>query len=304
MSKFFLLPFFLLLASTACAAGSWSTSERDQVRDVCLNNWGGTRSHCECVVDATEAAYPDVRDFFRSTAPSNELLTNLASCEAGSSSDAMGATDTSTPAKTPTNASAAGQSTHIFQSGDTLWSLAARYLGDGNRWPEIVQLNGIGDPNAISNGTPILIPGGALTATQRAPETTRAATTAVCTADQSNTLANAVSTRARDFRESEPPSRIEEMSNYQVEQQSQLSLLATAVDEWGRCLRSAGAPSSHLEYHEAYAEWIAAEELIIQLAIDCYRSDSDPISCITDISTGPAGLRLFEAMQDLSEVRG
>ncbi len=158
------------------------------------------------------------------------------------------------------------------------------------------------------------------------------------------------------------------MSNYLVEQQSQLSLLATAVDEWGRCLRSSGAPSSPLVYHEAYAEWIAAEELVIQLSIDCYRSYSDasatgqpthifqsgdtlwnlaarylgdgnrwaeiarlngigdpnaisngtlilipggaltatsnPISCIADISTGPAGLRLFEAMQDLSEARG
>jgi len=301
MRKFLFLPVFLLLASTACAAGSWSTSERDQVRDVCLNNWGGTRSQCECVVDATEATYPDVRDF----APSNELLTNLASCGVGPSSDAMGATDTSTTATTATNASATGQPTHIFQSGDTLWSLAARYLGDGNRWPEIAQLNGIGDPNAISNGTPILIPGGALTTTPKAPATTRATTTAaVCTVNQSNTLANAVSARARDLSESEPPSRIEEMLNYQVEQQSQLSLLATAVDEWGRCLRSAGAPSSPLVYHEAYAEWIAAEELVIQLAIDCYRSNSDPISCITDIQTGPAGLRLFEAMQDLSEARG
>ena len=72
-----------LLVASACAGGGWSTSERDTVRDVCLKNWGGTRSQCECVVEGTEAAYPDFGAFSRSTTWSNELISNLAPCGAG-----------------------------------------------------------------------------------------------------------------------------------------------------------------------------------------------------------------------------
>ena len=303
MRKFLFLPVFLLLASTACAAGSWSTSERDQVRDACLNNWGGTRSQCECVVDATEATYPDVRDFSRSTAPSNELLTNLASCGVGPSSNAMGATDTSTPAKTATNANATGQPTHIFQSGDTLWSLAARYLGAGNRWPEIAQLNGIGDPNGISNGTPILIPGGALTATPKAPATTRATTATVCTVDQAEAMTAEVASLNRDYHmEAEARRRIEEMPVYLAEQQSQLARLETKVDQLRECLLS-GASSSIQTFWKAFSEWIDAEEVVNGIAVGCYRDHADPIGCMEELIVSPAGQRLYEAMANLDEAK-
>ena len=83
MRKILLLAFALSLVASACAAGGWSTSERDSVRDVCLKNWGGTKSQCECVVEGTEAAYPDFGAFSRSTTWSNELVSNLAPCGAG-----------------------------------------------------------------------------------------------------------------------------------------------------------------------------------------------------------------------------
>lgn len=35
--------------------------------------------------------------------------------------------------------------TYTLKPGDTLWSLAARFLGSGTRWREIAQLNGIKD---------------------------------------------------------------------------------------------------------------------------------------------------------------
>jgi LysM repeat protein len=303
MRKFLFLPFFLLLASTACAAGSWSTSERDQVRDACLNNWGATRSECECVVDATEAAYPDVRDFSRSTAPSNELLTNLASCAVGPSSDATGATDASTPAKTPTNASATGQPTHIFQSGDTLWSLAARYLGDGNRWPEIAQLNGIGDPNAISNGTPILIPGGALTATPKPPATTWApTTTVVCTIDRANALAGEVNLLATDYMEIEASQFGEEIVEFFDEKDRRLARLENKVDEWGRCL--SGAPSSVRAYQAAFSRWIDASWPFAAMGQECYFETFDVETCTQDILNSPTGQRWAEAATNLSELGG
>ena len=30
---------------------------------------------------------------------------------------------------------------HVVRPGDTLWSLAVTYLGDGQRWRDILQLN-------------------------------------------------------------------------------------------------------------------------------------------------------------------
>lgn len=47
------------------------------------------------------------------------------------------------------------------QSGDTLWALAARHLGDGNRWAEIYDLNRgvIADPNVIEVGQVLRLPG-------------------------------------------------------------------------------------------------------------------------------------------------
>ncbi|WP_427017876.1 LysM peptidoglycan-binding domain-containing protein [Pseudarthrobacter sp. P1] len=51
--------------------------------------------------------------------------------------------------------------THQVVSGDTLWGIAARYLGNGVRWPEIFQLNAgiIGNPNLIFPGQVFQIPG-------------------------------------------------------------------------------------------------------------------------------------------------
>jgi len=74
--------------------------------------------------------------------------------------------------------------THTFQAGDTLWSLANRYLGSGSRWTEIAELNGIEDETAIPDGTVLSIPSTAPVATQ-APATTRAAaTSASCSLEE------------------------------------------------------------------------------------------------------------------------
>ena len=49
------------------------------------------------------------------------------------------------PEKTPAK-------TYTVKSGDTLWRICARELGDGSKYPEIAKLNGIPNPNLINVG--------------------------------------------------------------------------------------------------------------------------------------------------------
>lgn len=48
--------------------------------------------------------------------------------------------------------------THTVQRNDTMWSLAVRYLGDGQRWRDIAAINPDVKPTAIPVGTKLLIP--------------------------------------------------------------------------------------------------------------------------------------------------
>ncbi len=54
----------------------------------------------------------------------------------------------------------AQSSLHVVVSGDTLWKLAADYLGDGNRYPEIFEANQpmLDDPNKIFVGQVLRVP--------------------------------------------------------------------------------------------------------------------------------------------------
>jgi len=49
---------------------------------------------------------------------------------------------------------------HVVQTGDTLWALAKKYLGNGNRYTEIASLNNIKNASLISVGQKITIPKG------------------------------------------------------------------------------------------------------------------------------------------------
>lgn len=42
--------------------------------------------------------------------------------------------------------------THTVKSGDTLWAIAKKYLGDGSKYTELAKLNKISNPNVIEAG--------------------------------------------------------------------------------------------------------------------------------------------------------
>ncbi len=81
------------------------------------------------------------------------------------------ATDTDAPITT-TNATAADKTTYVVKPGDSLWGIAETHLGDGARYPEIVELNQgvtqpdgarLTDPDLIRAGWVLRLPGGATT---------------------------------------------------------------------------------------------------------------------------------------------
>jgi len=65
-----------------------------------------------------------------------------------------------------------GVQTYIVQPGETLWSIAQRFLGSGARWPELLGPSGLPpdfNPAGIAPGTTLVIPGNAAAATSAAP---------------------------------------------------------------------------------------------------------------------------------------
>ncbi|MGA6159584.1 N-acetylmuramoyl-L-alanine amidase [Stenotrophomonas sp. NPDC087984] len=48
--------------------------------------------------------------------------------------------------------------TYTVGRGDTLWSIAASKLGDGNRWSEIAKLNGLKDADRLTPGQKLKLP--------------------------------------------------------------------------------------------------------------------------------------------------
>ena len=60
-------------------------------------------------------------------------------------------------ARNPAGAAATTR-TYTVKKGDSLWSIAARQLGDGKRWMEIRDLNGLRDPNRLAVGSVLRLP--------------------------------------------------------------------------------------------------------------------------------------------------
>lgn len=52
------------------------------------------------------------------------------------------------------------QKTYRVVSGDTLWGIAQKNLGNGNRWNEVASINGIGNPRALQVGVVLKLPAG------------------------------------------------------------------------------------------------------------------------------------------------
>lgn len=78
------------------------------------------------------------------------------------------------PSGAKPGAKSAGQpaagATYEVREADSLWKIAARQLGDGERWREIAQLNPTIDPDRLSVGQKLVLPKGARPAAARPAE--------------------------------------------------------------------------------------------------------------------------------------
>lgn len=62
------------------------------------------------------------------------------------------------PATTPPPPAAAAERTYTVVAGDTLWDIAVKYYGDGQKYRKIAAANNIENPDQIDIGLELKIP--------------------------------------------------------------------------------------------------------------------------------------------------
>jgi len=77
-------------------------------------------------------------------------------------------------APAPRGGASSSAATYTVRPGDSLWSIAARTLGDGSRYTELAALNGLRDPGRIVTGQVLKLPGRSAAAAAPAPSAPKA----------------------------------------------------------------------------------------------------------------------------------
>ena len=194
--------------------------------------------------------------------------------ESAVSSLAPKATVTSAASSSPSG------STYTFRQDDTLWSIAERFLGSGSRWPEIAELNGIGNPNEIPNGLVLLLPDSGSTSQDSASVASESDTSA-CGTKYVQELVEEIDLGAQELTASNQPSTPEQMPEWFGDQQDVARYLYSMVSRWGECLDSRSSRLS--DYQSAYIEWVVSEAVWLEEAGSCYTTGSDWYGCLEDL---------------------
>jgi LysM repeat protein len=133
--------------------------ERRFRRDVAVAVWASQTSG-----EKVRLVLQDDRNLIIYTADGHELWASGTALAGGAEAPATEApaAPTAAPAA-PTEAPAAptaapAQRIYTVVSGDTLWAIAARFYGDGSKYPKIASANGIANPDLIMAGQKLTIP--------------------------------------------------------------------------------------------------------------------------------------------------
>lgn len=81
----------------------------------------------------------------------NKKINLKAATKANSTSTSKTATKAVVEQKRPTIGKETPK-THTVKSGETLWAIAKKYLGDGSKYTELAKINNISNPNVIRAG--------------------------------------------------------------------------------------------------------------------------------------------------------
>jgi LysM repeat protein len=127
----------------------------------------------ELVAKERQSRQPRMGDFFKPVNPDNSTI-------GGNPSHTNAPTRSMSEPETPAapRSNTPNFRTHAVEEGDSLYRLAARYLGDGNKWPQLQKLNAdlLGDSENVQVGMIIKIaPAGAAPASRSAPASTKPA---------------------------------------------------------------------------------------------------------------------------------
>jgi len=110
--------------------------------------------------DAAESAGGGSESGSGSGSATGDSNSGPAPADAGSAPAGSNDGDQPKPERMDMPPAGSGQQTYTVQAGDTLYSLAKRFLGDGQQWQRIIDANpDLNDPKQLRVGQKIVIPG-------------------------------------------------------------------------------------------------------------------------------------------------
>lgn len=128
------------MAYSSLEAGSWRITSFG-MSSILRSDFGNEVTHATCEVELTQAS---------------DIVTGLGPVTGGHGEDTPRQQGIPQPAVPGSITAQTGA--HPVVAGDTLWSIAVRYYGNGNRWTDIAAANGITDPRLLFPGTILRIP--------------------------------------------------------------------------------------------------------------------------------------------------
>lgn len=129
-------------------ARSYKVQPGDTMGQIAIDQLGTIQN-----LKLLQAANPSV-DPARMSVGTNLVLPEVPDRPAGS-----GLASTSAPVKDVVSPKSGGR-TYQVEEGDSLWSIASRLLGDGNRYREIAELNPKVNPDVLLLGQSLVLPAG------------------------------------------------------------------------------------------------------------------------------------------------
>ncbi len=122
---------------------------------------GDTLSEISLAVLGTSKRWKEIIDANPGLDPKRMVVGARLKMPSGAKVQSGGQSSSGSPDPAKPKAKAKAEGTYVVGSGDSLWKIAQRTLGDGERWKEIAELNPSIDANKLLVGAKLVLPAGA-----------------------------------------------------------------------------------------------------------------------------------------------